>query len=109
MNEHFGHHVVALALRNVIAFGSNPRPHEDLKCFAVQASIAPKQHMLKRSYAVPPVRRNELAQDNASTGVYSRIDKKNSYPGRIPLQDGPLGNASPSIFGKNTYMRIENA
>src|SRR5882724_344456 len=51
--EHFGHHVVPLALRNVIAFEANAWLHERLKCFAVQASIATKQHVLKFQRIVP--------------------------------------------------------
>src|SRR6266850_3178886 len=53
LNEHFGHHVVPLALRNVIAFEANAWLHERLKCFAVQASIATKQHVLKFQRIVP--------------------------------------------------------
>lgn len=55
VNEHFGTYVVALGLRNVIAFESNSRPHERLRCFAVQASIAPKQHIFERTHPVSPV------------------------------------------------------
>jgi hypothetical protein len=109
LREYLGHYIVTSALRNIVVFELDSRPHESLKRFAVQASVTAKQHVLKRPRVVPAVRWNKLTQDNAPAGVDSRIDEKNSYSYRIPLQDGPLDDGSASIFGQDTYMRIENA
>jgi hypothetical protein len=51
----------------------------------------------------------ELSQYNASAGIYPGINEKTVTPRWIALQDGPLGDASASIFGEDTYVGIENA